>query len=620
MINELASCPLFADLDRDSLSAIQDEIALLGVPSGQVLFAQGDAADGLYIVLQGRLRSMTSDGRVLGEIGPVGYVGEMAMLTGGRRSATVVALRDSTLGRLSRGSFGRLMLNSPSVVVDLARTIAARAQSNTAIESGLENFTTICMITRSPEPAAADFEQRFLAEFTKTVRTVAVGSTELPSRAGAAGAAGAAGIRPDHNVPPANSSGAASTASAPRRLVAEDAAWFDTIETASQHVLYLCDPNDQEWTALCVRRADLVLVVTTPGMASDSGMPELPSGTSTLACSDLVMVHGTTIAGGAADVDLQSGRFRRVHHARAGRIGDIQRLVRLLTGRATGLALSGGARRGAAHVGVLRALQESGTCIDMIAGTSAGAIVGAMAALEFDWREALEHVHHLGRMRAWRDLGPPIVSLLSGQSFSVRLRHIFGDVALEDSPIPLLAVCAAIDCGESFVPDRGPLWLSLRASASLPGIFAPVPWQGHLLMDGALVENLPVEVLRARCPTGRLIASDVGAPSLNTDLPADLHSTSGWRLLASRYLAPHTRPTRPGIVDLMISAACVTSTRRIQQTRDGVDCYIASEVGDHADLSRRQGSDIDVMAQRGYQAALRALEAEAKRTSSGETP
>jgi len=387
---------------------------------------------------------------------------------------------------------------------------------------------------------------------------------------------------------------------------AETASWFDTVESRSRFVVYRRHLDAPEWTGLCLRRADLVLVVIRPdGMKSlASAVAAAPTGN--LSGIDVVLLHDGDELTSNADLRREAS-FRDVYHVRSGHGADIARIVRLLTGRATSLALSGGGRRGAAHVGTLRAVQEAGLALDLVAGTSAGAIVGAMAALEMDWRGALQHVHLLASMPAWREVGPPIVALLSGRSFSRTLRRIFGDMLIDDTPIPLLPVCAAVESGDVFVPDRGLLWLALRASASLPGIFPPVPWSKRLLMDGALVNNLPADLLRARCPAGRVIASDVGSPTLRTDCPEDLHSTSGWKLLMARWRGLEGNQARANLVDLLTGAARAASTQRFSGIRDGIDCYITPAISDHAMLSRRRNHDIDVMFERGYEAAKRAL-------------
>jgi len=597
VIDELSQTGLFSLLPPDVFASIRSEIALLGIPGGHWLFRKGDEADGLYIVLRGRLRSLSDDGRVLGEVHSGGYVGEMAMLTGAPRSASVVAVRDSTVARLSRKGFDKMVAACPASTMMLARTVAARAQSNINVGLRTDPFSTVCLFTDHTDDDALGFERRFLAELRGIGPTVDVGPESLPSSRWK------------------TSGGDPTTETRAWRLIdttsrstmhAEDAAWFDAVETSSRFVVYRCHLDNPEWTGLCLRRADLVLVAIRPDQVASvaSAVAATPKGN--LAATDVVLLQKSEAL---VTPDLRATTtFRHVHHVRCGSARDVARTVRLLAGRATGLAFSGGGRRGAAHLGALRAVQESGIAIDLVAGTSAGAIVGAMAALEMDWRDGLRHVHLLGRMPAWRDVGPPIIALLSGRSLSSTLRTIFGDVLVDGTPIPFLPVCAAVECGEVFVPDRGPLWLALRASASLPGIFPPVPWRRRLLMDGALVNNLPADLLRLRCPVGRVIASDVGLPTLRTDYPEDLHSTSGWKLLMTRLRGLERRDERASLVDLLTGAACAASTRHLALIRDGIDCYIAPAIADHAMLSRRRGHDIDVMVERGYNAARRALD------------
>ncbi len=602
MFEELESFGLFASLSPEVFASLRSEIALLGVPGGHLLLRKGEEADALYLVLRGRLRTTADDGRVLGEINAGGYVGEMALLTGAPRSANVLAVRDSTLARLSRRGFEKMVAACPEAALAMARTIAARAQSNVSRGNATDPFSTVCLLTDDNDEAAREFERVFLRELAGVGATVDVGAESLPHREG------------ERATDPADRDHDEACAWQPadgamrQPMHAEDAAWFDTLENTTRFVVYRCHPGSPDWTQLCLRRADLVLIVIRPDEIGSLGAAVAAAPASNLAGIDIVLLHDGCSAATVTAPMRAAATFRHVHHVRRGQAGDTARTVRLLTGRATGLALSGGNRRGAAHLGTLRALQEAGIAIDLVAGTSAGAIVGAMAALEFDWRDALQDVHRLGRMTAWRDVGPPIVALLSGRSLSRTLQAIFGDALVDGTPIPFLPVCSAVESGEVFVPDRGPLWLALRASASLPGIFPPVPWQARLLMDGALVNNLPADLLRLRCPAGRVIASDVGMPNLRTDFPPDLHSTSGWKLLLSRWRGGGGAVARSNLVDLLTGAACAASTRHLAAIRAGIDCYIAPPIDDHATMSRRNGHDINVLVERGYEAACRALD------------
>ncbi len=160
-----------------------------------------------------------------------------------------------------------------------------------------------------------------------------------------------------------------------------------------------------------------------------------------------------------------------------------------------GLALGGGAALGYAHVGVLSAFWEHGFRPDAYAGTSAGAVVAALAAFGVDPDDLRDR---LGRLR-WRAIADPARSrlgFLTNDELGDLLLEVLGPVAIEDAPVPLAVVAADVHTGERVVLREGPLPLAVRASAAVPGVFVPVEVEGRLLVDGAVVENVPVGPLR----------------------------------------------------------------------------------------------------------------------------
>ena len=163
-----------------------------------------------------------------------------------------------------------------------------------------------------------------------------------------------------------------------------------------------------------------------------------------------------------------------------------------------GLALSGGAARGVAHVGVLKALRDCGVRVDYVAGTSAGALVGGAYAAGM----SVEQLEEMGRTLRWRDLGRMTLSRLGVQS-SARmeeyLRALLPVTRFEDLKIPFAAVATDLDTGAAVVMrDEGDVPFAIRASCSLPGWYVPVvDERGRQLVDGGLVANLPTSVARS---------------------------------------------------------------------------------------------------------------------------
>jgi NTE family protein len=160
-----------------------------------------------------------------------------------------------------------------------------------------------------------------------------------------------------------------------------------------------------------------------------------------------------------------------------------------------GLALSGGAVLGSVHIGVLKALDEAGARVTHLAGTSMGALIASLYAFGLSGVE----IEAIAEDLRWPDLtrlAPSKLGFLSQEKLQGALRKHLGDVRLEDAPRPLALVALDISTGEKVVMSRGDVATAATASAAFPGIFIPVEREGRLLVDGGLLENLPLSPLR----------------------------------------------------------------------------------------------------------------------------
>lgn len=163
-----------------------------------------------------------------------------------------------------------------------------------------------------------------------------------------------------------------------------------------------------------------------------------------------------------------------------------------------GLALGSGSARGWAHIGVIRALQREGIPIDLVCGTSIGAVVaaafaaGALDTLE-SWARELDWSHILRFM----DITLPRSGLIEGEKMMDFFREHFTDLPIQDLPLPFTAVATELTSGREVWLREGPLLEAIRASISMPGIFTPTLWEGRWLVDGGLVNPVPVTVCRA---------------------------------------------------------------------------------------------------------------------------
>ena len=165
-----------------------------------------------------------------------------------------------------------------------------------------------------------------------------------------------------------------------------------------------------------------------------------------------------------------------------------------------GLALSGGGARGLAHIGVLKVLEQEGVPIDFLAGTSMGGIIAASYAAGLGVDYMAEEARRMGRLRNMirlmdRSL-PARLGLFEGQKVQQYLASHLGDITFDDLRIPLALVAVDLESGEEVVLRSGSVVEALRATISLPGVFAPFRLDGRLLVDGGVLNNLPADVVR----------------------------------------------------------------------------------------------------------------------------
>ncbi|OZV70082.1 patatin-like phospholipase family protein [Winogradskyella aurantia] len=162
-----------------------------------------------------------------------------------------------------------------------------------------------------------------------------------------------------------------------------------------------------------------------------------------------------------------------------------------------GLALGGGAVLGAAHVGVLRRLEEYNIEVQHIAGTSIGAFVGAF----FAFGKSCDEISRIASQLKWVDISAISLTrygLLSNEKLGELIIEHIGEKNIEDSDIPLAIIATDITSGKKIVLDKGPLATAVMASTCIPGIFNPVEINGTMLVDGGIVENVPVKTMKEK--------------------------------------------------------------------------------------------------------------------------
>ena len=553
---------LFGTLSPGSYREIEENLEVVHLKGGERLFSQGDPGDSMYMVMGGRLRALgRADGvgeRILGEISRGESVGELALITGEPRSAGIEAIRDSILIRLSKDSFERLIRSQPELLLNLCRVVVRRLTRPERGRGRNSRIRSVAVVFAGEGVPREEFLRRFSTSLGAHGSTLHLSRERVEALAGIP--PGVEGLEADRYL----------------------ASWLDEQEGRHRFLVYEVDATDSPWTRRCLRQADRVLVVAG---AKDDPAPRgveaallVAAGPFANASRDLVLVHA-----GEGDAPAGTGRWLdsrgsvRHHHLRWGRGGDMERLARLLAGKGVGIVFSGGGAKGFAHIGVLKALREASIPIDMVGGTSMGAIFAAGVAADWDFETYLRKF--LQTFTRGNPMGGisllPLVSFFSGERMDSLLKGHFGEGDIEDLWITFYCASSNLTTGSVVVHDRGPLWKALRASSSLPGVFPPVVYGDHLHVDGGTLDNLPVAAAR-EFGAGVVIACDL---DLDKQYRLDYQAfPSNWELFKDRYITRGKRFRVPDLPSIVFQATLLGNHEKHEKALADADILFRPKV------------------------------------------
>uniref|UniRef100_A0A673Z001 lysophospholipase n=1 Tax=Salmo trutta TaxID=8032 RepID=A0A673Z001_SALTR len=591
----------------------------MAVEAGRAVYRQGDKSDSTFIVLSGRLRSviMKEDGKkeLTGEYGRGDLIGVVEALTHQNRATTVHAVRDSELAKLPEGALSYIKRKFPQVVTRLIHLLGQK------ILQQVNGPLTGVLALHTP---GSKWDAGNPASNLSTVTVLPV-SEEVPLTAFTLELQHALIAIGNHtHFPPLSSS----------RHVHEYrlSSWLGQQEDIHRIVLYQTDYTLTPWTQRCIRQADCIIIV---GLGEqDPAVGELErmlEGSAVRAQKQLVLLHredGPPPQGTVEWLNMRSWisrhlhlscprrvfskrslpklieMYQRVFQKPADRHSDFSRLARVLTGNAIALILGGGGARGCSQVGIMHALSEAGIPVDLVGGVSIGSLMGGLYA------EDRSHCRMRMRAREWAmgmtsvfkkvlDLTYPITSMFSGAAFNSSIYTVFKGKQIEDLWIPYFNITTDITASTMRVHTDGSLWRYVRASMSLSGYLPPLcdPKDGHLLMDGGYINNLPADVARSM-GAKVVIAIDVGSQD-ETNLTNYGDSLSGWWLLWKRLNPLAEKVKVLNMAEIQTRLAYVCCVRQLESVKSSDYCeYIRPPIDRYRTL---EFGKFDEIAEVGYQ-------------------
>jgi NTE family protein len=567
----LADFHFLDDAPRDLLLAMDALADWFSLPAGWALLNAGEPPDGVYFLISGSLAAFRPVDRgghqLLGYIRPGEPVGEMAMVAREPHTASVFAIRDSEILRLSPAAFELLVHAHPTMMEHIARLMLSRARAQNK-PSPRADPKIYAFVSTSP---TIDIKLR--------ARTLQAALKRLGARAA---------IITDEDQPALREGGM-------------NSAWFDALEQKNDAVFLLTPIADTPWFRTCIRQADRIwYFARADARPSTPLLPaEEPSPARQFRLVDVILLHhGMDRRAASTDEWRTACEAARLFHWRGVEDEDAARLARIIARRSVGLVLSGGGARAYAHIGVVRALREAGLPFDIVGGTSMGAVIAACTAMGWDDNEIEMRIRKsFVESNPLGDYILPVVGLVRGKRVDDRLQEHFGETLIEDLKMPFFAVSTNLVAGDIRVHRAGLLRRALRASIALPGILPPVVEGNHeLLVDGAVLRNFPVDVLKDM-HRGPIIGVDVARrDGIDIEDFRDPPGFLGW-------VAAHGFQGAPPIASLLMRAATLAVDP--WEGRSGADLLIAPEM---PDIDMRDWKSFDEAVTAGYEAAVAALQ------------
>jgi len=568
-IRYLAQSPLLHGVSEDVLRILDPPPEMIFLKSGETLIRQADENTDYFVLVSGRLGVFKEQGGKLVPIGivlPGEGVGEMALLTNEPRSATVMARLDSELVRFPQSTFLVLAAGQPLAVLDIARSVIGRA-TRRSTAGRKSDYPSIAVLPLTPNVDTRSVARLLANELERYGRSCSIDD----------GFTGG----------------------------------LDELEATFDFVVYAVDHTANNWAKTCLLRADLVLFAAAvtepvePGEIENEVLRKIDR--HILGRIDVVFIHPPEWR-----VKSAVGRWlerilpREHHHIRSENALDLARLARLIVGRANNLVFSGGGARAFSQVGVVRALKEFSVPVDRIGGCSMGAAIGAMIALGEGLDDKVKRFRELFfTKRPEKDFTIPLLSLMSGKRMTNMGVDLFGDLKIEEMPIRYFCISSDLSEGEILEHFDGLVWQALRSTAAMPVIAPPLLRNGRMLVDGGVLNNLPIDIMR-RHFSGSVIAIDVSRQEpLVVDSRWEMKCPSGLDILRDKFRLLGPKLGLPSIFEVLRRTVTLASERQAQLARLNADLLITPPV---STFGLTEFTAFDRIVELGYRHTVRLLE------------
>lgn len=485
-------CIFFSALPEEQIIKLEPHFEKMMLSAGEILFRQGERPWDVFILIKGKLLGLLetkNNVQVINTMIPIETIGELGVISGEPRSLTIRAVVNSELLRLPGEFFIELCRENPRISLEIMRLISQRSIKTIKLISEIKAHKLLIFfaankrvhinqfidnIKRYHHNFSIKFFDYEQSEIEKHLKTLTVSQAKNESIAIVI-------KKYEHKL-------------------------FKLFEENQSHFFLVGEAEDFELDFSAKSIINHILhyhhAINEPNFHYNLQL--------------VLLQYKNTLRTINTKRWLETAKFHLHHHIRENEDNDLQRFLRFATGNAVGLVLGGGGLRAFCHLGVIKALEENNIPIDIIGGTSSGACVGAYYIITHNYTPSHEIISQVtGAIRqslSLKHLTWLSASLFNGDPCTTMMQEIFGNYLIEDLWSPFFCVSANLSSiKHSEMIHRSDLvWEALRSSSAVPGLLPPVVLNGALHYDGALINNLPVDVMRAMLGSnGKIIASQL---------------------------------------------------------------------------------------------------------------
>ncbi|MDA7502010.1 patatin-like phospholipase domain-containing protein [Chitinophagales bacterium] len=553
---------------------------LLEVNAQETVIQQGHLSQDVFLLVTGRLRVVQSDQyeeeHRLNEIAAGEFFGEMALFTGEPRTVSIRAIRQSTLLKIEGAVFQDFLDSHIDVVKYLGATLIRRLSQSNKGPVKRAHQKNICIIPLQANYPIRQFCERLQKELKPFGSSLAV------------------------NKERAISDEVWNDAQTDSEKTSRFSQWLYPQELNYEFVLLEGEYSATAWMATLIGQADLVVLVGS--LNADGSLS--PVEDQLIKATELYNnIDQLLVLDSLADSEIKNtakhlgNRFLKTF-LHLNKEEDYARIGRFLSGNAIKLVLGGGGARGFAHLGVFKALRELNIPVDFVGGTSIGSIAAALVASGWDYERIIKDSYwSFVTAKPLSDYQMPLVSLLRGNKLERTLEKSFGDLKIEDLPIPYYAIAANLSKGCTEIMDNGFLKKAVRASISLPSILPPTVYNNSLLLDGGIVDNLPYDHM-STLAEGFTIGVDL-AHSKERELGYK-KVPSNRKILMGKY-AGGKKYKVPNIYQVIMGTMTLASSEKRKENIKKFDVYLQPDVARFGFLNMKKFHEI---VEEGYQSSL----------------